>query len=194
MAEIIWGSLSMEDIPLSESEISQRLKIPPDYTNVVIDKCTLAVEQASAPRYCYIKTGVSIKGEDAVFFDFGKVKSGSLCKNLKGCKYAYIMALTLGIEVDRLITRLSAVSKAEAFVADGIASAYSEAVADYVNNIIADGLSLRPRYSPGYGDLDISLQRSILEYLKADKFAGIKLSDNYLMIPRKSITAICGID
>ena len=194
MAEIISGLLDMTHIQASEREIAQRLKIPPDYTNDVIDNCTLAVRKSLTPRYCYIKTPVEFIEDNTVAFDFGKVKSADLHKNLCGCKYAYVMAVTLGIDIDRLIVRLSATAKAEAFVADALASAYAEALADEVNRIIGKDVNLRPRFSPGYGDFDLSFQAKILEYLKADKLAGIKLCENYMMTPRKSVTALCGIE
>ena len=52
---------------------------------------------------------------------------------------------------------------------------------------------LKPRYSPGYGDLSLSVQKDVLNILNADKILGIKLGENLLMIPKKSITAIQGV-
>jgi cobalamin-dependent methionine synthase I len=49
------------------------------------------------------------------------------------------------------------------------------------------------RYSPGYGDLSLSFQPVLLNELNAAKLLGITLTDSYLMIPRKSISAIIGV-
>ena len=49
------------------------------------------------------------------------------------------------------------------------------------------------RYSPGYGDYSIEVQKVILDRTQAQKHLGIHLSDSFLMIPTKSITAVAGI-
>ena len=49
------------------------------------------------------------------------------------------------------------------------------------------------RFSPGYGDFTLKHQRDILDFLSADRLLGIKLGDNLIMTPRKTITAICGV-
>ena len=51
---------------------------------------------------------------------------------------------------------------------------------------------LRPRFSPGYGDLSINLQKQIFACLTPQKI-GVELSDNCFMTPSKSVTAIIGI-
>ena len=55
------------------------------------------------------------------------------------------------------------------------------------------GLYLRPRFSPGYGDFSLSCQRAVLDALDAGKHLGIKLTDSFLMMPSKSVTAVIGV-
>ena len=78
-------------------------------------------------------------------------------------------------------------------MADAVASAMAETVMDMLNNSLKENNNLSPRFSPGYGDLELDFQRQILSVLCADRILGIKLGDNLLMTPQKSITAICGI-
>ena len=55
------------------------------------------------------------------------------------------------------------------------------------------GLYLRPRFSPGYGDFSLSCQSAVLDALDAGKHLGIKLTDSFLMMPSKSVTAVIGV-
>jgi len=103
------------------------------------------------------------------------------------------MGLTLGYEVDRLILSTGVVSPAKGFILDAVASAYAEALADYVSTFLQKDKKLRARYSPGYGDLSLDIQAAVLNALNADKILGIKLGTNFLMTPRKSVTAIQGV-
>ena len=56
----------------------------------------------------------------------------------------------------------------------------------------ARGYQLRPRYSPGYGDLPLALQTDFARILDMQKWCGISLTDALLMVPSKSITAFIG--
>ena len=56
-----------------------------------------------------------------------------------------------------------------------------------------DGLFVRPRYSPGYGDLSLDVQSSFLKALNAQKTIGLFLSEGGIMQPEKSVTALMGL-
>ena len=78
--------------------------------------------------------------------------------------------------------------------ADALASASAEAWCARVNALLpADGLYLRPRFSPGYGDLPLDFQRTLLGVLDSQRKAGISLSESLLMVPQKSVSAIVGL-
>ena len=49
------------------------------------------------------------------------------------------------------------------------------------------------RYSPGYGDLPLTLQPRLLALLDAERKIGLTLTDTCLMTPRKSVTALFGL-
>ena len=49
------------------------------------------------------------------------------------------------------------------------------------------------RFSPGYGDLPIEVQKDFLPLLDAERRLGITLSESCLMAPSKSVTAIIGV-
>jgi hypothetical protein len=52
---------------------------------------------------------------------------------------------------------------------------------------------MRPRFSPGYGDFDLSVQTNICDVLKTGKTIGVTLTDSLLMMPSKSVTAVVGL-
>lgn len=53
--------------------------------------------------------------------------------------------------------------------------------------------SLTYRFSPGYGDLPLDIQKSFLGVLDAEKKIGLTASSNNILLPRKSVTAVVGI-
>ena len=116
-----------------------------------------------------------------------------LHKNLKGCSQAFVFAVTLGFEADRHLLMLSKTSPSRHFIVDGYYSAAAEAVCNYAEEKIKGKLCCKPRFSPGYGDLPLAVQRDVLQALDAGKLLGISLTASLLMTPQKSITAIAGI-
>ena len=56
-----------------------------------------------------------------------------------------------------------------------------------------DGLYTRPRFSPGYGDLPLDLQKDISRILNMPKEIGVSLTQTLLMTPSKSVTALIGL-
>ena len=62
-----------------------------------------------------------------------------------------------------------------------------------LDKIAKEEKSLTMRYSPGYGDLDISANRDILNVLDAHRKIGVTVTNTGIMIPRKSVVALIGI-
>ena len=56
-----------------------------------------------------------------------------------------------------------------------------------------DKIYLKPRFSPGYGDLDISYQKDFIRLLDTPKKIGLSLTNGGMLAPTKSVTAIIGI-
>lgn len=55
------------------------------------------------------------------------------------------------------------------------------------------GVLLKPRFSPGYGDLSIEVQQDVFSVLNCGKKIGLYLNESMLMSPSKSVTAFAGI-
>ena len=126
------------------------------------------------------------------------IRSKNLSRTLKGCTSVYLMAATLGIGVDRLIARASAVRMSDAVIYQAIAAAMIEAYCDEVNDTLRHeaervGLYCRPRFSPGYGDFHIEHQRDFSRLLDTPKKIGLTVTESCLLVPIKSVTAVIGL-
>jgi cobalamin-dependent methionine synthase I len=104
----------------------------------------------------------------------------------------------LGSEAERAITAAQHEGMSMALAMDAAATACIEAVCDEVCEEIAaaaatEGLSTGNRFSPGYGDLPLTLQPAILVTLDAGRKIGLTCTDTLIMLPRKSVTAFVGL-
>ena len=100
--------------------------------------------------------------------------------------------------MDRLILRESRKSMTMGLLLGAIGTAAVEALCDRFCKDVGDELAqkgelLSPRFSPGYGDLPLSLQKEIFSYLGCSRSIGLTLNESLLMTPAKSVTAIAGI-
>ncbi|MEE1085755.1 MAG: vitamin B12 dependent-methionine synthase activation domain-containing protein [Schaedlerella sp.] len=157
-----------------------------------------SVEKMEGRRFIYKIFDLKIV-EDR-YLKFGNIvtESKSLFKNLKNCKKVIVFAATLGIEVDRMQTRFSVMDMAKAVILQACAAAVLEAYCDecqrnIADKVMIDGYYLRPRFSPGYGDFSIEFQKSVLQMLDCGKTIGVMATDNYMLTPKKSVTAVIGM-
>ena len=141
-----------------------------------------------------------LEQEDGETVRFGSltVKSKSLGKNLRGCDKIVLFGATLGIGVDQLLSRTSKTDMAKTVVLQACAAALLEEYCDECQERIrqemeSEGRYLRPRFSPGYGDFDISCQEDILRMLDAAKKIGLTITDGHMLTPTKSVTAVIGM-
>ena len=126
------------------------------------------------------------------FFAPGK----GLAKNLAGCPQAIVFVATTGMVSELQRKRAAVTSLAKALVLDAIGTAAIEQFCDLLGQQWAAelrGQYLRPRFSPGYGDLPLALQTPLLGALGAQKNIGVTLTESLLMIPQKSVSAIVGV-
>ena len=190
--ERYYGKLDCAELYFDENESANRLKTERGYTNDVIEKCKKTLLEHTDCRYCAIRLNIDIKDNTVDFGEFS-VDSKSLAKNLSGGRECFIMAVTLGNGVDRLLKKLSVVSVSEHYISDALASALAECAADIAEEKIKGKETCAPRFSVGYGDFYIEKQSDVLKILDAYKMLGISLSKTYLMTPQKTITAVIGI-
>ena len=129
---------------------------------------------------------------------FTVTHSRDLQKNLKGCCRIILFGATVGLELDRLIARYGRLSPSKALCFQAIGAERIESLCNVFNDEIDEifreqGMYTRPRFSPGYGDLPINMQKDIFAALDCPRKIGLSLNESLLMSPSKSVTAIIGI-
>ena len=148
-------------------------------------------------KVCFAEFPV-IECDGTLDFGFALTDSRDLKKCLDGCGSIILFAATVGIELDRLILRYSRLEPSMALCLQAIGAERAEALCDafcdeMAAQYSAQDKSLRPRFSAGYGDLPLSLQREIIATLNTSRNIGVSLNESLLMSPSKSVTAIIGI-
>lgn len=192
-ARVLFEKIPTEQLTPDPREVAARMGAGHDFTNDTVEHCAAMLRAVLDCRYCAVRVKVKYPAEDVSDLGFGELKSHALYRNLAGCEEAFVFAVTTGIGVDRLLTRLSHFSAAEHFMTDALSSAYAEAACDYADAALRGALKCRPRFSPGYGDLPLDVQPGLLAFTNASRLLGITLGKTLLMSPVKSITAIMGI-
>lgn len=158
------------------------------------NECFAEVHSSLSYKVCYTKLDADISGG---ICDFGvfKIESEKLAKNLEGCDEVILFAATIGAGFDRIIQKYSRISPAKAVMIQAIGAERVEALC---NKFCKDaenryGRKLKPRFSPGFGDLFLDVQKDIFSVLDCPKQIGVSLNDSLLMSPSKSVTAFVGI-
>ena len=149
------------------------------------------------PRYVYRlfpiergPEGVILKGSDVTL-------PGDMAGQMMAqCQEAALLACTLGAGFETMLRAAQARDMARAVILDACGSALVEAGCDLAEREIASrcpGKHLTDRFSPGYGDLPLSVQGSLCGALDAQKRLGIQVTESLLMNPTKSVTAVIGL-
>lgn len=185
------------DLPYNRKEILRYAGVRSETEEIsaLLDECI--GEYTASFKVCYREFPVSEAGE-TLDLTFAKTDSKSLKINLNGCKSIILFAATAGIETDRLIAKYSRISPSKSVMLQAIGTERIETLCnafcdDFAAEIKEKGLFTRPRFSPGYGDLPLELQKDIFSVLDCHRKIGITLNDNLFMSPSKSVTAIMGI-
>lgn len=118
------------------------------------------------------------------------------CRSRLAGKDVVLLCGTIGSEFDTWQRRLSALSAADALISQRIGLDAVEKVMDEMEKrlrkeVEVEGRKLKLRRSPGYGDLPLELSREIINRLDATKKIGVSITDSNLLVPSKSVTAIC---
>ncbi|MBO5211927.1 MAG: Vitamin B12 dependent methionine synthase activation subunit [Clostridia bacterium] len=184
------------DIKINTTALLRRLKIsnPDESMQQLIRECINTVYDNASLRAVYTVGNIDInKDENIIDFGYMRLKSCNLRVNLADCNKAFVFVATLGIEIDRIIERYSKVLQTKALICDTVALFLIEAFCDYIEALLTKRIKSKKRFSPGYGDLDITCQRDIIQNLDTARRIGVTLTDSCMMIPTKSVSAIIGV-
>ena len=163
----------------------------------LLDKCIAESMDKLQYKACYRVLDIEFC-DGLIDLGFTKVASASLTKRLDGCEKIVVFCATVGADIDRLIAKYNILSPATAVMLQALGSERVEALCDMIcerisNDAAEKGYSCKARFSPGYGDLPLNLQREIFDALDCTRKIGVTLNENLFMKPTKSVTAIIGL-
>ena len=177
--------------PLNLEEIRRYagMKEPTAETEKLLAECLQLAEGKLGYRVCWTEDGE---------LPFGGERFPLLEEHLRGCERVILFAATVGGELDRLIAREQLLSPAKALLLSAIGAERVEALcdafcADVEREAGERGLYPRSRFSPGYGDLPLRVQKDVFRALDLTRKMGMTLNESLLMYPTKSVTAIIGL-
>jgi hypothetical protein len=127
------------------------------------------------------------------------IHSRQVTRLLKRSTWAGIFFVTIGPALEEESGRLGAEGElTRSLFLDAIGSETVDAFADRMHRErIREEFGKRDflitaRFSPGYGDWPLTVQKMLWETCEAEKI-DIRLNDSFLMIPRKSVSAVFGL-
>ena len=186
------------EIPFDEKEILRYAMLPsfaPAPEELPLKDCLEAVRGAARCRAVWCRYPLRREGEE-LDLGFARTESADLRRHLEGCGEILLFACTAGAEMDRRIARAKLLSPAKGLLMHAIGAQQVEGACDRLCAQLAKMFpdkQLTDRFSPGYGDLPLSMQRDVMEALDCGRTVGITLTDSLLMTPSKSVTAIIGM-
>ena len=191
------GIKSFDALPYNRREILRYAMCPgcdePKMLSLM-EECIKECDRSASfsSRVSYVVLPVVSLNTDTGLVDMEhiKVTSRDLAGNLQGCKSVVVFAATVGPGIDRLIKKYSGLDPVKALFMQAIGAERAETMCNaFCGSFPAQ---LRPRFSPGFGDLELLVQPDVLRVTNAKKNLSITLDEGMLMTPSKSVTAFAG--
>ena len=172
---------------------------PDKLTESLMDECVLEIQENESVGYIYKVFDIEVTtNEVKILNTLIKLSGSDIAKHLSDSIKCAVMAATLGSAIDSRLRYHKKTDIAKACVFDACASVAVENICDYAEGEIRQlafekyGLNITGRYSPGYGNFPLSTQEHIIDLLNASIRIGLTVTENYILIPSKSVTAIIG--
>jgi len=165
----------------------------------LIKSCMELTLQTIQPKSIYHRYPISVLSEGIAVSGTNIILKGkSLRNHLLESKEIFLLAGTIGIEMDKLIRTKMVSSPDEGVILDSCATTAIEMLMDQTENSIRDLCSQNEesitwRFSPGYGDLPLDTHINLLGALDTSRKIGLTVSRSLILIPSKSVTAIIGV-
>ncbi len=175
-----------DELPICEKEILRYAGCGDTADDVLklLNSCLDEVANQLKYSVCYSTLDVRVL-DDACDFGVFCIKSSDLAKSLENSKSVVLFAATIGIEIDRLIKKYTRISPSRALMLQAVGTERIEALCD----AFCKELGYSRRFSPGYGDLSLEVQKNVFDVLNCTKLIGLSLNDSLLISPSKSVTA-----
>jgi len=143
----------------------------------------------------YIILPVEAKSKSEIVLKNISLEGKAITKAMAKAKEIAFFVDTVGPALEAEVNRLYQRDEyTKATILDTIGSVAADEGAEYLNSLIVEKAKKKstPRFSPGYGDWDLSIQKRLLEVTQASKI-GVTCNEAFFMIPRKSVSAVVGL-
>ena len=186
-------------MPIDRREALRYLAIArPDAGSLqTIEPVAAKLEAAVTPKFTFAAFPLEHTPEGEALIGAGLTLPGEMAKTmLKDCSHAVLLLCTLGAGFETLLRAATARDMAKAAMLDACGSAYVETGCDEAEKAVAarfPGQYLTDRFSPGYGDLPLSLQPALCAALDAQRRLGVTVTESLLMVPTKTVSAVIGL-
>lgn len=149
---------------------------------------------------CAVRLAIKKIDSDSIIFNNDLIfKSKDLSKFLHGASEALFLGATAGPLIMDKITQkttegdLTCAVTYNATAGDMVDEALTWMTEYFKQPLLRERFSVdHRRFSAGYGDFSIEYQKDFYQILSL-KVIGVELTDEYFLVPEKSVTAICGI-
>ncbi len=172
-----------------ERRVSQS-KNTPDWLNKVIDDC---LEKSSPePRGIYSFFSCYVK-EDKIFLEDTIFNSPFLTDKFENITEAGLFIVTIGNELGKRTEEAFNNSQPlKGWVYDAIGSEYVESTAKALHKHLEKEKGYcMSRFSPGYNDWQLEEQKKLFSLIPGENI-GVNLTEECIMLPEKSVSAIIG--
>ena len=170
---------------------------PDDKIQEIIDNCEKELLNSITPAYYYSIFNINHEPNKVTLENCDLSLIGEdISNHLKDCNKAILFCATLSHGPDKLIRINQVRDMTKSIIIDALASAAIEQICDLIQEEINErfpSLYQTWRFSPGYGDLPLDIQKEFINVLSATKRAGISSTNTNMLIPSKSVTAIIGL-
>jgi hypothetical protein len=189
-------------IPLGETY--RYMGYPPNHTDIpkmvtdMVEEEIAAAVSIITPKATYLTSEYN-PIQHVVYYKEGNlhINGDSIQLHLAQCTKATLFTCTIGGAIETYIdTYFKSGELTRAIILDAIGSAAVEYVADTLNQYLIaaayrQNSGMVSRFSPGYGDWDLSIQRELVDTAGGTAI-GIHVTPTSLLVPRKSVTGIIG--
>lgn len=166
-------------------------------TMAEMERAAMQIEKTAQPRYIARQFSLQTTPQGIQVGETNLILTGNaIQKLLKDCKEGILLCATLGSAVETLLRSMQLRDMGFAAMLDACASSAIESVCNAWEQDLTQEMQpqfLTDRFSPGYGDLPITLQKQLCAVLDTARKIGVCVSGSGILIPRKTVTAIVGI-
>lgn len=195
-------------IPIPVKQVLRRLGYPPGVNRVegdmrlLVQKAFDMAPDLIVPKAVFRILDVQNQSGDRVIFQNHTIciENDKVARLLRHSSKVVFFMVTIGSSLEKALqSLLEHGDVTEGAALDAIGSETADAVADYVHHVAISNLAsqnsykITPRFSPGYGEWALTIQRDILDLCEGHRI-GISLTGSCLMQPRKSVSAVFGLE